>query len=132
MAILEVYPLPRIDELFASLSGGQAFSKLDLSHAYQQIPLAEDSQVFVAVNTHKGLFKYTRLPFGVASAPAIFQRVMETLLQGLQGVCVYLDDILVTGRTTEEHLHNLQEVLQCLEESGMRLKKGKCSSYCLR
>ena len=127
VAKLEVYPLPRIDELFASLSGGQTFSKLDLSHAYQQVPLAEESQVFVTVNTHKGLYKYKRLPFGVASAPAIFQRIMETLLQGLQGVCVYLDDILVTGRTAEEHLHNLEEVLKRLEEAGMRLKKDKCA-----
>ena len=62
-----------------------------------RIPLTEDPQVFVAMNTHKGLFKYTRLPFGVALAPVIFQCLMETLLQGLQGVCMYLDYILVTG-----------------------------------
>ena len=79
-AKFDKYPIPRIDELFASLAGGKAFSKLDLSHAYLQIPLATESQKYMTVNTHKGLFKYTRLPFGVASAPSIFQRVMETLL----------------------------------------------------
>ena len=87
----EVYPLPRIDKLFASLSGGQTFTTLDLSHAYLQLELKEESQELVTINTHKSLYKYTRLPFGVASAPAIFQRIMESLLQGLpmHGVCLY-------------------------------------------
>ena len=82
-AKLEKYPIPRIEELFASLSGGKTFSKLDLSHAYLQIPLDEQSQPYVTINMHKGLFRYTRLPFGIASAPSIFQRVMENLLQGI-------------------------------------------------
>ena len=81
----------------------------------------------MAINTHKGLFLYNKLPFGVASALLIFQRIMENLLQGIPGVCVYIDDILVTGRTEEEHLDNLTEVLCRLAEAGMRLKKGKCA-----
>ena len=96
-------------ELFANLSGGQTFTTLDLSHAYLQLELEEESQELVTINTHKGLYKYTRLPFGVASAPAIFQRTMESLLQGLPMVCVYIDDI-ISGKTPEEHLHNLNEV----------------------
>ena len=88
-AKLDKYPIPRIEELFASLTGGQAFTtKLDLSHAYLQIPLDETSR-YVTINTHKGLFEYRRLPFGVASAPSIFQRIMENLLQGIPRVCVY-------------------------------------------
>ena len=71
-AKLDTYPLPRIDDLFASLAGGMAFTKLDLAHAYQQILLDEGSKKFVVINTQKGLFRYNRLPFGVASAPAIF------------------------------------------------------------
>ena len=124
---LDKYPIPRIDELFASLSGEKSFSKLDLSHVYQQIQLKEESRKYVAINTHKGLFLYNRLPFGVASAPSIFQRIMENLLQGIPGVCVYIDDILVTSRTEEEHLDNLTEVLRRLAEAGMRLKMGKCA-----
>ena len=65
----DMYPLPRIVDLFASLSGGKKFSKLDLAHAYQQVPLDEESKNLVAINTHKGLYRYHRLPFGVLSAP---------------------------------------------------------------
>ena len=126
----EIYPLPRIEELFACLSGGQTFTTLDLSHAYLQLELEEESQELVTINTPKGLYKYTRLPFGVASAPAIFQRTMESVLQGLPMVCVYTDDIIVSGKTPEEHLYNLNEVLQRLESAGLRLKQEKCS-FCL-
>jgi hypothetical protein len=89
--------------------------------------LDEQSQQYVTINTHKGLFRYTRLPFGIASAPSIFQRVMENLLQGIPRVCVYLDDILVTGATEQEHLANLAQVLQRLQSAGMRLKSSKCA-----
>lgn len=74
-----VYPLPRIEDLFAALKGGQEFTKLDVAHAYLQIPIAEASQKYVTINTHRGLFRYTRLPFGVSAAPAIFQRTMENI-----------------------------------------------------
>ena len=107
----EVYPLPRIDELFSSLSGGTVFSTLDLSHAYNQLQLDEEAQELTTINTHRGLYKYTRLPFGVASAPAIFQRTMETLLKDLPITCVYIDDILVAGKTPQDHLNNLTAVL---------------------
>ena len=101
---LDRYPIPKIEDLFATLRGGKVFSKLDLSQAYQQIPLDEESKKFVVINTQKGLFRYTRLPYGISSAPGIFQQVMEGLLQGIEGIIVYIDDMLVSGATAEEHL----------------------------
>ena len=123
---IDCYPLPRIEEIFANLKGGKLFSKLDLENAYFQIPLAESSKEFATINTHKGLFRFNRLPFGVASAPAIFQRTMETLLRGIKGVSVFIDDILVTGATVAEHLETLERVMARLEEAGLRLKREKC------
>ena len=99
--------------------GGKKFTKLDLKHAYFQIELDAESKPLVTINTHQGLFQYERLPFGVSAAPSIFQRVMDNLLQGIPGVCVYLDDILITGSTEDEHLQHLDE--------GLTLKKLKCS-----
>ncbi|XP_041651122.1 uncharacterized protein K02A2.6-like [Cheilinus undulatus] len=124
---LEQYPIPRVEDLFAALSGGTQFTKLDMSHAYQQILMDEESRKYLTVNTHRGLFTYNRLPFGVASAPAIFQRTMESLLKGIPFVTVYLDDILVSGVDEADHLENLDTVLARLEEAGLRLKRNKCT-----
>ena len=110
----------------ASLTGGQRFSKLDLTAAYQQILLDEEASELVVINTHQGLYRYTRLPFGVAFAPAIFQKAMDGILQGITHCICYLDDILVTGRSDEEHLQNLRRVLQRLWEHGMKLRHDKC------
>lgn len=118
--------MPRLEDLFSTLSGGQFFTKLDLSQAYQQVLLEENAKQYLTINTHRGLFQYTRLPFGVSSAPSIFQRIMDSLLQGLKQVCVYLDDILITGKTKEEHLRNLEEVLKRLQQAGLRLKRKTC------
>lgn len=72
---VDQYPLPKPQDLFATLSGGKKFTTLDLSQAYLQLTLDEQSQNLVVINTHKGLYKFNRLPFGVASAPAMFQKV---------------------------------------------------------
>ena len=127
VAQVDTYPLPLVQDIFASLANGKSFTKLDLAHAYQQLQLDDESRPYTTINTHRGLFHYTRLPFGVAAAPAIFQRTMESLLGGLPHVCVYLDDILVTGESEAAHLRNLVVVLEHLESAGIRLKHQKCS-----
>ena len=71
------YPLPRPEDLMTCLTGGCSFSKLDLSAAYQQMVLDEDSWPYVTINTQRGLYKYLRLPFGVSPAPAVFQKTMN-------------------------------------------------------
>ncbi len=124
---VEQYPIPRQEELFSALNGGKRFTQLDLAEAYLQVELDEESQKLLSINTHKGLFKYKRLPFGVSSAPAIFQKIMDQVVQGLTGVACYLDDIIVTGRTEEEHLKNLRAVLERLKKFGFRLKRRKCN-----
>ena len=124
---IDQYPLPLPKDLMTALTGGYKFSKLNLSAAYQQMIPYEDSHPYVVINTQKGLFKYLRLPFGVASALALFQQAMDTILQGLSHVICYLDDILITGATHEEHLMNLAEVLSRLSNHGLRLKQEKCS-----
>jgi len=84
-AKIDAYPLPRVEDLFAALSGGKYFSKLDMSQAYLQVPIEENSRELATINTHRGLFQYTRLPFGVSTAPAVFQRCMENLFQSVKG-----------------------------------------------
>ena len=126
---IDQYPLPKPEDLFATLSGGQLFTTLDLTHTYNQLVLDEESHKFVTVNTHKGLYQYTRLPFGIASAPAVFQRTMDTILQGAEGVACYIDDIIVTGRTPAKHVEHLEEVLKRLLRHGVRVKRQKCRFF---
>ena len=115
----DTFPLPKIDDLFSTLSGGTTFTKLDLEHAYQQLVLDDNSQKLVTINTLRGLIRYHHLPFGVSAATLIFQRTMESLLQGIPHVCVYLDDALITGRSHLKHLRNLEVVLQRLQTAAM-------------
>ena len=123
---LDGYPIPKLDDLYTKLVGGQTFTELDLSHAYEQMLVDENSKEFLTINTHKGLYRYNRLPYGVASAPGIFQRTMEGLLQGIPSTGVLLDNILITGPSTEEHLDNIEKVLRHLSKAGLRLKAVKC------
>ena len=125
-AKVDAYPIPKIRDLFAKVAGAKKFSILDLSQAYQQVQLNEQSRKYVVINTHRGLFQYNRLPYGIASAPGIFQRVMESLLRNIPGVVVYIDDILITGKDEEKHLATLEKVLDRLETAGLRLQRKKC------
>jgi len=91
--------------------------------------LDENCRCYVTINTHQGLCHYTRLPFGVASAPALFQKLMDTVLQGIPGVTCYIDDILVSGKDEKQHLQILEEVFRRLEEHGFHLKQEKCEFF---
>ena len=123
---LDGYSIPNLDDLYTKLVGGQTFTELDLSHAYEQMLVDENSKELLTINTHKGLYRHNRLPYGVASAPGIFQRTMEGLLQGIPSTGVLLDNILITGPSTEEHLDNIEKVLRRLSEAGLQLKAVKC------
>ena len=105
----------------------QTFKKLDMSYAYQQLKLDVPSRAFTTINTHRGLFQYTRLLFGVSVSPGIFQRTIENVLQGIPHVCVILDDILITGTSDQEYLETLELILQRMELSGLRIRRNKCT-----
>ncbi len=123
---VDTHPLPLPEEIYAKLAGGQCFSTIDFADAYLQIQLEPSAQELLVINTHQGLYRYKRLPFGVSSAPAIFQRVMDQLTQGLPGVASYLDDVIITGKNDQEHLENLGRFLARVKQSGFRIRREKC------
>lgn len=123
------HPLPRIEEIWAALEGGQEFTKLDFRQAYHHLELEEETKMLLAWSTHKGVFKVNRLPFGSKPAVSIFQREVEKTLQGLEGVVNFLDDIIVTGRNRKEHLDNLEKVFEKLSRAGFRFNLEKCEFF---
>ncbi|XP_045194815.2 uncharacterized protein K02A2.6-like [Mercenaria mercenaria] len=126
---IDQYPLPRIEDIFASIGAGKKFWKIDLKNAYLQVEVDEESKKLLTINTHKGLFRYNCLVFGVAPAAAIFQRLIEQIVSGIPGVQVILDDMIVTGATDEEHLANLEQALKRLQDNGFRLNVKKCAFF---
>ncbi|XP_059062766.1 uncharacterized protein K02A2.6-like [Achroia grisella] len=122
------YPLPRVEDLLPRLHGGEYFSKIDLSQAYAQFVL-DDTCNCTVINTHKGLFRYNRLVYGLASSPGIFQRKLEQLFGHIPFVGVFLDDIIISGRDSHSHFENLCKVFEILKSSGLKVKKEKCSFF---
>ncbi|XP_054742683.1 uncharacterized protein K02A2.6-like [Anastrepha obliqua] len=123
---VDQYPLPTRECLLHTIRYGKYFSKIDLRDAYLQMELDEDSKKVLVVNTPLGLFQYQRLPYGVASAPAMFQKHLEQLLCGVDGCANYIDDIIVAGASEQEHIERLAKVLHILQSAGIRCKKEKC------
>ena len=108
----EQFPIPTLEEIRGKVSTWEKFTKIELRSAYQQMVLDKASQQLCTINTHKGLFRYTRLPFGISSSPAIWQRFIEQVLAGLNGACVIMDDLLVGGVNEEiSHATRVDPVL---------------------
>ena len=124
----DAYPLPRIDDTLNALGGAKYFTTLDLQSGYWQVGLEEKSKEVTAFTTSKGHWEFNVLPFGLTNAPATFQRLMDLVLTGLHwSEClVYLDDIIIFGRTFDEHLSRLRTVLERLNQAGLTLKPSKC------
>jgi len=119
------YPLPRAEELFANLSGGKTFTVFDLSDAYLQQPVDDESSMLLTINTHRGLFRVLRLPFGVSTAPAIFQRKMESMLKPIPNTNPLLDDVITTGQSDEEHVERVEQILELFRANNVRLNRRK-------
>lgn len=98
-----------------------------MSQAYQQVEIDLESQKLTTISTHKGLFQYRRLSYGIASAPGLFQREMEKICQELDGVLVFFDDLLVWGDSVSEHNNRLKNLCIKLRNAGLKLKREKCS-----
>ncbi|XP_014676826.1 PREDICTED: uncharacterized protein K02A2.6-like [Priapulus caudatus] len=122
----EHYTLPNLSDIAPKLAQSKYFTKLDAASGFWQIPLDEKSQLLTTFMTPFGRYAFCRVPFGITLAPEIFQRKMTELLHGLEGVEVIMDDILVHGRSMEEHERRLTEVLTRLQEAGLRLNREKC------
>ena len=116
------YPIPKIVDLHATFCGCSVFSVLDMKSAYHQIPISENSQKYLTINTIRGLYVFTRLAFGIHSAPALFQQILDTIPK----VVCYLADILVGGENEEDHEKMLILVFERLQQAGFRLSKSKC------
>ena len=122
----EQYPLPTAQDLYSTLAGSKVFSKLDLTHAYAQMSVDEASQKYLCINTNKGLYAHTKFPYGVKSAPKIFQTTMDKILQGVEKCVCNQDDILVGGVDAKENLEIVGEVLERLQKYNVRLNLRKC------
>lgn len=120
------YPLPTAEELTTQFHGSTVFTKLDLRQGYLQVPLHPDSRGLTAFVTHMGVFQYTRMPFGLSSAPSCFQKIMATVLAGIPGVAIYLDDVVIHGPTPAVHDERLHRVLHVMGSHHLTLNSDKC------
>ena len=127
----DAYPLPRIEDCLESMSGAKFFCTLDLASGYWQVKMAQQDREKTAFATHIGLFQWNVMPFGLTNAPATFERLMDKVLKGLIGkACmVYLDDVIVFGKTFEETVANLRLILERMREHNLMLKPKKCHLF---
>jgi hypothetical protein len=126
---IDQHRIPSVAELLTRLNNGGKFTKLELTDAYLQVELDEESKHLLVINTPLGLFRYNRMPFGIANAPASFQRIIDQVLAGIPNSIAYLDDKLITGKNQEEHFKTLDTVLSKLAEFGLECDMDKCSFF---
>jgi hypothetical protein len=126
---LHQHPLHVPEDIFATLNGVHLFSQIDFSDSYLQVELDDDSKKLCNFNTHRGVCEYQRLPFGVKSAPGIFQTIMENMLAALPFATAYLDDIGIMRQSSDDHRHHLHAVFDKINEYGFRARFGKCSLF---
>ena len=128
VTVQDAFPLPRTEDCFDAVSGSVLFSTLDITSAYNQIPVNDEDIYKTAFVTKYGLYEYTTMPFGLCNAPSTFQRIIELALRGLQWITclIYLDDVIIFGRNFKEHLSRLKQVLMRIREANLKLKPSKC------
>ena len=131
LTVKDAYPLPWIDDSLDALNGGRWFNTMDLmSGYYWQIMMDPAAVEKTAFATSQGLYEFRVMPFGLANAPATFERLMESVLRGLQWEClVYMDDIIVAGTSVNQCLERLDHVFEWLHAAGLKLKPSKCTFF---
>ena len=124
----DAFPLPRINDCLDSVAGAKLFSTFDLTSGFHQIAIKESDIPKTAFCTKYGLYEYLTMPMGMTNSPAVFQRLMELVLTGLQWhTClIYLDDVLVFGSNFDEHMQRVEQILLRIREAGLKLKPEKC------
>ena len=122
----EHFQIPTKEEILGELAGAKYFSKMDATAGFHQIELDEKSSMMTTFNTPFGRYRYLRLPMGICSAPEVFHKTVYQCLEDLDGVCVYMDDIIVWGSTIEQHDERLEKAVKKLVQTGLRLNKDKC------
>ncbi|XP_050515486.1 uncharacterized protein K02A2.6-like [Diabrotica virgifera virgifera] len=126
---VDEYPLPTPDDLLSQLAGGDKYTKIDITKAYLHLPIKDEMKHLLTLNTHKGLFQPNRLMFGIASAPAKWQRLMEQMLQGIDGISIFQDDIRITAPNNTLHLQRLEQVLKKLSEHNLHINLDKSEFF---
>lgn len=123
------YPIPHLNEIFSTLTGGSLFCKLDIKNAYLHLESDEESSLLQTLSTHLRSFKVKRLFFGIKTEPSIWQRYIDSLLDNIEGVSVFFDDIKIQATSAEQLLARLEMVLKILQENNICLNKEKCSFF---
>jgi len=121
---------PEMEEIFSKLSDSKYFSRIDLQNAFLQVPLSDEAQKLTTINTPFGLYRYVCLPFGLSVSPGIFQQVVDSIIDNLQGVISYQDDLIVYGKSEEDHNAKLQTLLHRLIKYNVKVNSEK-SLYCV-
>ena len=131
MTVKDAFPLPLISDCYDCLQGNKFMSSLDLASGYWQMEIAPEDREKTAFITKYGLYEYVRMSMGLCNAPSTFQRAMNLVLRGLtwKSVLAFLDDVMVLGKTFEEHLANLEEVLERFQHHNLKLKPKKCALF---
>ena len=121
-----VWPMPRVDDIFAELGKAKFFITLNLRSGYHHIALDDDAMKKTVFVMPLGKYEYLKVPFGLDQVPTYFQNLMNKILNGLQFTLAYLDDVIIFSKSTEQHLKHIQIVLTRLMQAKLRLKKSKC------
>lgn len=131
----DAYPFPSIDAIISNLGGAKYFTTLDASKGYLQVRMEPGDAEKTAFVCHRGLFEFSRMPFGLTGAPMTFQRLIDRVLGEAKWAhaLAYLDDIVVYSRTFEDHLRHLEDVLEKLRAAGITLnpKKAQVAETCI-